>query len=187
MADTPLVPSYVELLWPTVEAIRAIGGSGSIDEIVEKVVELEGFTEEQQSVLHGDGPRSQIEYRLAWSRTYLKGMGLLDNSARGVWTLTDKARHPSLDKDTVLRLHAQYAAQLRAEQRARRKADRDRAPADVGEADQDGARDWKEELLDVCSRCLRSDLSGWLNGSCVRLASSARPSWVAAVTAASTA
>jgi restriction system protein len=53
MAQPPIVPSYVELLWPTLRAIRAIGDSGSIEEIVEKVVELEGFTEEQQSVLHG--------------------------------------------------------------------------------------------------------------------------------------
>ena len=46
MANAPSVPSYAELLWPSVQAIRAPGGSGSIDEIVEKVVELEGFTEE---------------------------------------------------------------------------------------------------------------------------------------------
>jgi restriction system protein len=146
MAGTPLVPSYVELLWPTVQAIHAIGGSGSINEIVEKVVELEGFTEEQQAVPHG--PQSQIEYRLAWSRTYLKGMGLLDNSARGVWTLTEKGRDPSLDEDAVLRLHAEYSAKLRAQQRAR-KAERDRTPADVDEPDQDVTRDWKEELLDT--------------------------------------
>src|SRR5215510_1351734 len=28
-------------------------------------------------------------HRLAWARTYLKGMGLLTNSSRGVWALTD--------------------------------------------------------------------------------------------------
>ena len=38
-------------MWPTIKAICALGGSGGIDEIVEKVVELEGFTEEQQGVL----------------------------------------------------------------------------------------------------------------------------------------
>jgi Mrr N-terminal domain/Restriction endonuclease len=149
MAQPPVVPSYVEMLWPTLQAIRAIGGSGSIEEIVEKVVELEGFTEEQQSVLHGDGPRSQIEYRLAWSRTYLKGMGLLENSARGVWALTDKGRDPSLDENTVLKLHTAYAAQWRARLRARRKAERDREPHEVDEADQEDARDWKEEVLDA--------------------------------------
>jgi restriction system protein len=149
MAQPPVVPSYAEMLWPTLRAIRAIGGSGSIEEVVEKVVELEGFTEEQQSVLHGDGPRTQIEYRLAWSRTYLKGMGLLDNSARGVWALTDRGRDPSLDQDTVLKLHAAYAAQQRAKYRARRKAERDHEPAEVDEADQEGTRDWKEEVLDA--------------------------------------
>jgi restriction system protein len=149
MADTPSVPSYADLLWPTVKAIRALGGSASINEIVEKVVELEGFTEEQQAVPHGDGPQSQIEYRLAWARSYLKGMELLDNSARGIWTLTEKGRDPSLDEDKVLRLLAEHNAKARAQQKARRKAERDRAPDDVDESDQDVTRDWKEELLEA--------------------------------------
>ncbi|MYI98387.1 MAG: restriction endonuclease, partial [Gemmatimonadetes bacterium] len=38
--------------------------------------------------LHGEGPRTEVEYRLAWSRTYLKRFGILDNSSRGVWSLT---------------------------------------------------------------------------------------------------
>jgi restriction system protein len=149
MAQEVGVPSYVELLWPTVQALRAIGDSGNIDELVEKVIELEGFTEEQQSVLHGDGPRSELQYRLAWSRSYLKGMGLLDNSARGVWTLTDRGRDPHLDEDAVLKLHAEHVVEARATRRARRRAGRDRAPAEVGAAAPDQARDWKEELLDV--------------------------------------
>jgi len=148
MADVPSIPSHADLMWPTIKALRALGGSGSIDEIVENVVELEGFTEEQQAVLHGDGPRGQIEYRLAWARSYLKGMGLLDNSARGVWTFTDKGRDPSLDESTVLGLHTEYNAKLRAQQRLRRKAERDR-PTDVDEPDQEVTRDWKEELLDA--------------------------------------
>jgi restriction system protein len=73
------IPAYYELLWPTLRGVREIGDSGTIEEIVEKVIDLEGFTEDQQSVQHGDGPRSEIEYRLAWARTYLKGMGALIN------------------------------------------------------------------------------------------------------------
>jgi restriction system protein len=72
------VPSYSDLLWPTLRAVREMGDSGTIGEIVEKVIESEGFTDEQQGVPHGDGPRTEIEYRLAWARTYLKGMGALD-------------------------------------------------------------------------------------------------------------
>jgi hypothetical protein len=57
--------------------------------IVETVIKRENFTDAQQAVLHNNGPETEIGYRLAWARTYLKGMGLLDNSARGVWTLKD--------------------------------------------------------------------------------------------------
>lgn len=57
--------------------------------MVETVVKREGFTDDQQAVLHNDGPGTEIAYRLAWARTYLKGMGLL-TTARGVWALTDE-------------------------------------------------------------------------------------------------
>lgn len=76
------VPAYQDLLWPAVQAMRELGDSGSIDEIIEKVLEQENVSETQQSVLHGDGPGTEIAYRLAWARSYLKGMGLAENSRR---------------------------------------------------------------------------------------------------------
>src|SRR5215470_4324577 len=84
------VPSYHELLWPALQAMGELGGSASIGEIAETVIKREGFTDAQQAVLHNNGPETEIGYRLAWARTYLKGMGLLTNSARGVWALTDE-------------------------------------------------------------------------------------------------
>jgi restriction system protein len=83
------IPAYHELLWPALLAVEELGGSASIGEMEETVVQREHFTDEQLSVLHNEGPQTEIGYRLAWARTYLKGMGLLTNSARGVWTLTD--------------------------------------------------------------------------------------------------
>jgi restriction system protein len=61
-------------------AVRDRGGSVSIDEMVRSVIAAEALTEAQQGVLHSDGPETEIGYRLAWARTYLKGMGLLTNS-----------------------------------------------------------------------------------------------------------
>jgi restriction system protein len=75
------LPAYRELLWPTLTAVSELGGSGSIGEIAEAVVEHEAF-EDQQAVLHNDGQQTEIKCRLAWARTYLKGMGLLTNSKR---------------------------------------------------------------------------------------------------------
>jgi DNA-binding transcriptional LysR family regulator len=58
-----LVPPYQDLLWPTLQAVIAIGGSGRISEINQAVVERGRYSEAQQSVLHGDGPQTEIEYR----------------------------------------------------------------------------------------------------------------------------
>lgn len=141
------VPDYSQLLWPTVAALRTLGGSGSIDEIVETVLQQQDFTEEQQQVLHGDGPQTEIEYRLAWARTYLKFMGLLVNSRRGVWTLTEQGR--SVREDDIPRLHAEIVARLRGEQRAKRRAQQAKNISDDGEQQLDDEQDWREQLLDI--------------------------------------
>ena len=146
MSERAIVPSYKDLLWPTLRAVREIGDSGTIEEIVEKVVELEGFSEEQQEVPHGDGPTSEIEYRLAWARTYLKGMGALDNSKRGVWSTTELGR--SMTLEDIAERHAAYVAQLREARKAKKAAaGGDEEIADDG-AEGPGTRDWKEQLLE---------------------------------------
>ena len=65
-----------------------------MEEIYDKVVELEGFPEEVVARPHDPERSNQTEvgYRLAWARTYLKKYGLLDNSSRGIWSLTAKAK-----------------------------------------------------------------------------------------------
>jgi restriction system protein len=41
------------------------------------------------SLLHGDGPQTEIRYRMAWARTYLRVVGALENSSRGIWSITN--------------------------------------------------------------------------------------------------
>jgi restriction system protein len=95
MAKT--LPTFDQLLNPLIKALRALGGSGSIQEIYDKVVELERLTESVLSQLHGEnGDQTEVAYRLAWARSYLKKFGLLENSKRGVWSLTAQAK--DLDK-----------------------------------------------------------------------------------------
>jgi restriction system protein len=69
-----------------------MGGSGTIQEIMEHVLEIADFSEEQQSILHNDGPGTEIAYRLAWGRSYLKKVDALENSQRGVWAITSYGR-----------------------------------------------------------------------------------------------
>jgi restriction system protein len=89
------------MLWPVLQALAELGGSASIGEIVETVIKREGFSDAQQAVLHNNGPETEIGYRLAWARTYLKAMGLLTNSTRGVWALTDEGSALLTDSATT--------------------------------------------------------------------------------------
>lgn len=66
-----VIPKWNQLFGPTIEALKALGGSGTIQEIVDKVVEQQQVSEDQLSVPHGDSGKSEIEYRLAWARTSL--------------------------------------------------------------------------------------------------------------------
>jgi restriction system protein len=93
MNNTKL-PTFDQLMNPLLGALRALGGSGSVDEIYAKTVEMTGLSEEILAQLHDPEKSSQTEvaYRLAWARTYLRKYGLLENSSRGVWALTDKAK-----------------------------------------------------------------------------------------------
>jgi restriction system protein len=146
ITDSQIAP-YKALLWPSLRAVREIGDSGTIEEIVEKVIELEGFTEQQQSVVHGEGPSSEIEYRLAWARTYLKGMGALINSTRGVWSTTELGRQ--LTEEQVVSLHAEYVVELRAARRKKRIAAAESDVGGVSDTDIGAERDWKEQLLET--------------------------------------
>ena len=83
------LPTFDELLIPTVKALQELGGSGSIEEINSKVYLIAEISDEILQIPHGEeGAVSEVDYRLAWSRTFLKKFGLLDNSSRGVWSLS---------------------------------------------------------------------------------------------------
>lgn len=77
---------------PTLRALHTLGGSGSNEEINAKVAELMSLGEDVLEILHGATSGSEVGYRLAWSRTYLKKFGLIENSSRGVWSLTSRGQ-----------------------------------------------------------------------------------------------
>src|SRR5436190_18948768 len=85
------VPTYDGLFNPLLRAMRELGGSASVAEQEDKVAALLNLPEEEISEIHR-GNRTKLSYRLAWARNYLKRVGLLENSARGVWALTAKGK-----------------------------------------------------------------------------------------------
>ncbi len=94
MSPKKHMPKYHELMNPLLQAMHELGGSGSIDEIAQKVSELSDLSEDILNVPHNaeKSNQTEIEYRLAWARTYLKKYGLIENSERGVWVIVPEKR-----------------------------------------------------------------------------------------------
>src|SRR5207248_7315536 len=83
------IPTYDGLFNSLLRAMRELGGSASVAEQEDKVAAILKLSEAEISEIHR-GNRTKLSYRLAWARNYLKRVGLLENSARGVWALTAK-------------------------------------------------------------------------------------------------
>ena len=91
---------------PLLQALRELGGSGTIDEIGERVITILKVPDDAASVLHDPDKSNQteLEYRLAWARTWLKNFGILERSGRGVWAIkADKRMVERVDPAEVNR------------------------------------------------------------------------------------
>jgi restriction system protein len=51
------------------------------------------LSDDLRSIPHGKGGMTVLQYRLHWARSYLKRVGAIENSERGIWTITDAGRH----------------------------------------------------------------------------------------------
>ncbi|MDB4876954.1 MAG: putative Mrr restriction endonuclease [Gemmatimonadetes bacterium] len=128
---------------PTLAALRELGGSASIAELGDKVIDLIKPSKDVLEAPHGSGRRTELEYRLAWARTYLKKYGLVTNSAHGVWALTPKASETE-SVDT-----AKVAKVIRSARGASKPRRRRRVPLPVPETlsdEPDVLPDWREAL-----------------------------------------
>lgn len=92
------VPTHVEMAWPTLQVLEQRGGSASRQEIDAGIAEILNLSDEVLEQLQGSGPMLKVHYRASWTRTYLKRMGVIDNSRHGVWSLTESGRQ--LDAET---------------------------------------------------------------------------------------
>lgn len=94
---------YDDLFNPTLIALHILGGSGSVTEIEDQVANFLKLSENQVNEIHR-GNTTKLTYRLAWARNYLKRFGLLENSSRGVWALTENGlKTKTVDKEKIKR------------------------------------------------------------------------------------
>lgn len=149
---TSKLPQYHALFMPVIQALRALGGSGSLDEVDKKALEFIGLPQEDLEILHDPevGNKTEMEYRLAWARTYLKKYGLIDNSSRGIWTLTPKAEAgTTFDPSEIVKYVQRSAKENRAKLEPSVEAVSE--PKTDDESPDDG-QEWRARLYKLLTR-----------------------------------
>ncbi len=101
-------PGYAELFLDTLKVLAELGGSATIKEIYDGVVQRRNFPDDVVDEMHtGSTVVTELEYQLAWSRTYLRKSGLILRSKNGVWALTkdglEKSKASSIDKKAIIK------------------------------------------------------------------------------------
>lgn len=95
--------TYDDLFNPLIQAIKALGNSASISEMEEEIAQILNLSEEARNELHRESC-TKLNYRLGWTRNYLKRYGVIENSSRGIWALTEIGKRiESVDKEEVKR------------------------------------------------------------------------------------
>ena len=136
---TSLNYQYDDLMNPVLQSLKLLGGSGTNEEINDKVAEIVQIPEEQLEILHNPekGGMTEIEYRLMWTRSYLKKFGVIDNSSRGIWSLTTiGSTTDKVDEKEVVRVVREHMKKAKQE-------------AGEGEEEPNKTIEWQEELLDI--------------------------------------
>lgn len=139
------LPTYEQFMIPLVKGLKELGGSGTIEELNEKVYEILKLPDDILQIPHSENDtRSEIEYRLAWTRTYLKKADILDNSSRGVWALTSSEIEPEkLNPDEIVKFVRELDKEERDSKRDTKPSSSENEPMEVDEPD------WKSDLLDT--------------------------------------
>ena len=132
-------------------ALKALGASGSNEEIVDKIALIQAFPTALVNEPYKTGNLTKLEYRCAWARTYLKFSGAIENSSRGVWSIL-KVGEQAIASDIPKLLKI-----ARDKQKTDNPVEKVRSP-ELEELDSSGAvLDWKEHLLSMMQQIDPSD------------------------------
>lgn len=69
------------------KAIDNLGGSATNNEIDNEIANILNLSDEEINYMHNEHT-TRLKYQSAWARTNLKNIGYIENSKRGVWSIT---------------------------------------------------------------------------------------------------
>jgi restriction system protein len=88
---------FIKWFGPLLDALRELGGSGKPKEVIEQIAKNNSIPDKQREEVMKSGIL-RFDNQVAWARQYLTWEGLLDDSKRGIWTLSQKGLITRLDE-----------------------------------------------------------------------------------------
>jgi len=131
---------FLKYFGPLLDALRALGGSGTPDEVVERIALDLKLTDDVQDEPLPSG-ESRFRNQVAWARFYLVREGLIGSSKRGVWSLTERGRATklTLEQAKAIRIKwVRYFQEQRQSKVSAPKSDIEQTEATESNADVDG-------------------------------------------------
>ena len=141
MATIADVPTHEAFMWPMIERLKAHGRSMSNAEMLEDVAQHMGLSEEVLAVRVGKFNELAVAQRLGFARSWLKLAGVVDNSQRGVWTLTPSGAVVSASElaENIRLVQRNYSRKVREA--------RDASPEAGAVTGEEASGDWKDQLM----------------------------------------
>lgn len=143
------LPKYHQFMLPTLQALDALGGSGSVDEIQDRVIAITGLTSDHLELTYPTSGAAIAPDRMSWARSWMKHGGFVASGGRAVWVLTDLGREALQWSPGDIRARCQ--AEFKAKQ-----AEKAAAQREVDDAQDDIDGEWTDKLL-ACLKAIAPD------------------------------
>lgn len=140
------IPKFKDLMQPILDILDSMGGSATIAELNEKVISSLNIPEDEAEKLYvlDKSGNPVIDTNLSFARSYLKKCGLLENSERGVWSLSPGFKSgDKINPDSIAR-----KARTETDKKRRKTSTHCNDEDQCSLTDEDST-EWQEELRQV--------------------------------------
>jgi restriction system protein len=136
---------FIRFLKPIIEVLKETGGSGTVAEVIDRVIEKMRIPESEQELTLKNG-QSRVRNQIQWGRFYLAYAGYIDSSKRGIWSLTEKGLSIDLMAFDALGIFNEVKKTLREEKVSK---DQTKLPSCETDEDEIESSDYRTNLLNL--------------------------------------
>jgi restriction system protein len=118
---------FVKWMGPILDALRHLGGSGTPQEVSEKIAETHNISDGKREELTASGiPR--FHNQVCWARQYLVWEGYIESSKRGVWTLSSTGSKKRLSDEEARQLFLKWVGIFTKRRKAKQQTVKEEIP-----------------------------------------------------------